>query len=382
LRPASLLSLFAVSLPVLACTYTPVLPEVGGPLPGPPASDARREVPPPADAGADRAADGGRALDVAAPADARPPGVPDAPPAADAPGQCVAGQTMACYGGPAGTDGVGACHAGERGCAPDGTWSACLGEQRPLDEVCNGLDDDCDGTTDDGCPLDGALLRTAQRRPPSPVMGSLTLSGAVTFTHACPEGQAIVGFTGNYGSGIDSLGVRCGGWRIREDRSSRPYRYELLASPGPELPPRGGTGGLVNGVAQRLTCPPGQAVVGLSAWLDPDAPAICPAAYCPFSGTLCASVYGLTVSCAAYDLLGSPGNFRVARRGTPSTPGPRIGEVGGVGEVENPYACPAQGMVQEMKGAFGIWPLDCVVTAINGIQLTCHDPGIPLREPL
>ncbi len=53
-----------------------------------------------------------------------------------------------------------------------------------------------------------------------------------------------------------------------------------------------------------------------------------------------------------------------------------------MGEVENLYACPAQGMVQELKGAFGIWPLDCVVTAINGVQLTCHDPGIPLRSQL
>ncbi len=212
-------------------------------------------MPPAADAPAARPVSDGREFDVGAPVDTRLPSVPDAPLAPDAFVECVAGQRMVCYGGPTGTDGVGVCHGGERSCAPDGTWSTCLGEQRPAAEVCNGLDDDCDGTSDDGCPLDGAALGTAQRRAPSPVLGSLTLSGAVTFTHACPEGQAVVAFTGNYGSGIDSLGVRCGGLRIREDRSVRPYRYELLATAGPALAPRGGTGGLVNGVEQRLSCP-------------------------------------------------------------------------------------------------------------------------------
>jgi hypothetical protein len=371
----------------LACTYTPIPPAPRGPGG---ARDAAAREAPARDGAMERGPAGEPQSQLPPPADTRPEDAAPAPsdlardlaPVPDARLDCAPGQRMACYGGPAGTADVGACRSGERSCAPDGTWSPiCVGEQRPAAEACNGLDDDCDGVADDGCPVAGALLRTAQRRPPSPVFGTFTLSGAVAFTHLCPEGQAVVAFTGNHGSGIDALGVRCGRLQIREDRSVQPYRYDVQVTPGQEIAPRGGTGGQAGGVQERLSCPAGQVVVGLSAWLDPDAPEVCPASYCPFTGILCPSVYGLTVSCAAHDLTGAPGNFRLVRRSAPRPAGPRIGVVGGVGEVENPYACPGSGMMQEMKGAYGIWPLDCVVTTINGLQVTCNDPVIPVIPP-
>ena len=50
-------------------------------------------------------------------------------------------------------DGVaGFVHYSDRGtqtCA-GGAWGACTGEVMPMMEVCNGLDDDCDGAADDG----------------------------------------------------------------------------------------------------------------------------------------------------------------------------------------------------------------------------------------
>jgi hypothetical protein len=53
---------------------------------------------------------------------------------------------------PAPVDMRGTCRAGRQVCAA-GAWGACAGEVGPAMERCgNGLDEDCDGTADDGCP--------------------------------------------------------------------------------------------------------------------------------------------------------------------------------------------------------------------------------------
>ncbi len=67
---------------------------------------------------------------------------------ADSDCNCTDGDTQACYSGPAGTEGVGACAGGTQTCA-SGAFGACDGEVTPTDEVCNGVDDDCNGTVDD-----------------------------------------------------------------------------------------------------------------------------------------------------------------------------------------------------------------------------------------
>ncbi len=65
----------------------------------------------------------------------------------DCDGSIDEGLTRTCYTGPAGTDGVGTCHGGTQTCSA-GAWSTCSGEVRPVSEACNNADDNCDGTID------------------------------------------------------------------------------------------------------------------------------------------------------------------------------------------------------------------------------------------
>ena len=59
------------------------------------------------------------------------------------------GLSQTCYGGPAGTAGVGACRSGAQTCST-GTWSSCVGEVDPVAETCNNIDDNCNGAIDEG----------------------------------------------------------------------------------------------------------------------------------------------------------------------------------------------------------------------------------------
>ncbi|MBP6629449.1 MAG: choice-of-anchor L domain-containing protein [Kofleriaceae bacterium] len=69
---------------------------------------------------------------------------------------CLPGDREACYTGPVGTEGVGACTPGMRTCTGGGTWGICVGEVTPSMETCgNGIDENCSGQADEDADLDG-----------------------------------------------------------------------------------------------------------------------------------------------------------------------------------------------------------------------------------
>ncbi len=69
---------------------------------------------------------------------------------------CTPGATERCFVGAPAKAGVGSCTFGTQTCSAKGSgdvqvagWTACEGQGTSTPEVCNGLDDDCDGKTDD-----------------------------------------------------------------------------------------------------------------------------------------------------------------------------------------------------------------------------------------
>ena len=79
---------------------------------------------------------------------------------------CVAGSMRTCYDGPAGTAGVGQCHAGNQTCNASGTgWSPCQGEVLPGPEVCDGIDHLCNGMPNTGCACTPGAMQACYTGP-------------------------------------------------------------------------------------------------------------------------------------------------------------------------------------------------------------------------
>jgi hypothetical protein len=114
--------------------------------------------------------------------------------------------SRACYDGPAGTDDVGLCHAGEQVCAAGVFAGVCDGQQGPDSEQCNGEDDDCDGFADEGFDLSRAVGYPTGEHANSVATGDLNGDGHLDLAVAVTNRNAISVLLGN-GDGTFQPGV-------------------------------------------------------------------------------------------------------------------------------------------------------------------------------
>lgn len=97
---------------------------------------------------------------------------------------CETGHTRPCYTGPFDTENVGICEAGTERCI-GGSWTGeCRLQSLPEDaEICgNELDDDCNGTIDDGCEPADAGMADAGDTGSAPTAGGDTERGCQTVS--------------------------------------------------------------------------------------------------------------------------------------------------------------------------------------------------------
>lgn len=99
---------------------------------------------------------------------------------------CLPGDFVNCYEGASATLGVGPCTSGLRHCGEHGDYwgTSCAGQVLPQAEVCNGVDDDCDGQADEDvtCPFAGDICYEGACVLCTSVPGGCLSSVAVTFT--------------------------------------------------------------------------------------------------------------------------------------------------------------------------------------------------------
>ena len=67
----------------------------------------------------------------------------------DCDGQVDTNLSRSCYSGASGTEGKGVCKAGTQTCS-SGQWGTCTGEVKPSEETCDGKDNNCNGSVDEG----------------------------------------------------------------------------------------------------------------------------------------------------------------------------------------------------------------------------------------
>ena len=106
-------------------------------------------------------------------------------------------------------------------------------------EICDGLDSDCDGLVDDGCPA--SVTRTFPAPLLSPLFGTMGINQSV-YHLSCAVPNVATGIYGRETGNIRQIGFYCGQPTLRTDMTT-PYTYHVdIASVDRAGAPIGPTG--------------------------------------------------------------------------------------------------------------------------------------------
>jgi len=161
---------------------------------------------------------------------------------------------------------------------------ACDSPSQP--EICDGVDNDCAGVVDDGCP--NAVDVSAPMYGLHEIYGNEV--GGAAFDDNCPAGEAVHRVTGNVGGNIDRLGAVCAALVVTPNMAGIPYTYSITAGATTLLPLHGGN----VTTPFDLACPANEFVVGLSGEAS------------------LGGLHDVTIHCAALTVSGVPGSFTVS----------------------------------------------------------------------
>jgi hypothetical protein len=121
-------------------------------------------------------------------------------------------------------------------------------------EICNGIDDNCDGVVDENCPA-GLTWDTAAAQP------NLGASpGGSPFSDLCNNDEVLTGVKVAISNWVDSVQAVCSEIWLNADDSVSPWQYSIQIGNPRDLPahPGGSTS-----PHQDLPCPDNQMIVGL-----------------------------------------------------------------------------------------------------------------------
>jgi hypothetical protein len=223
-------------------------------------------------------------------------------------------------------------------------------------ERCNGRDDDGDNLVDEGCPVDGAPLGVAMRVF-SVKYGKTTDSHS--FSGSCGD-DVVMHLFGTGGVAINNFQIGCATPRVHADRSQDPWQYSVVLEPTKTLGPFGGP----DANAWDSPCGANQAV-----------------------STVTTSVYqtnqslsGWQLTCSELALEGTPGAYELVVKN--SVVNGWIANLGAGGDTPSPmpsFVCD-RGFISQVDGVWGTFPINPSFTVVNGVQLVCLMPQVPLSD--